>query len=241
MTGRRGSLIVGADGCPRGGWLAVLEDLDSGEIHSRLFPSAEALLLQEPLPAVLAIDIPMGLPATGQRQCEVEARRILGRPRSSSVFPVPVRPALRARSREEADRLHRRVDGRGVGAQAWHLYGRIREVDALLRKHREVAAVTFEVHPEVAFTAWNGGAPMGYGKKSRQGREERLALVRHTFGPQAFERVRARYLVREAAHDDILDAFATLWSARRIRSGKAVFLPSTPALDPQGLAMRIVY
>lgn len=232
--------IVGADGCPNGAWIAILENLQTGEVHSRLFATAEALLLQEPRPAVLAIDIPMGLPNSGSRRCEGEARKILG-PRRSSVFPVPIRPALKATSREEADLLHRAVDGRGVGVQSWHLYGRIRQVDRLLQLHPQVAKVTYEVHPEVAFTAWNGGQPMVHGKKCRAGRDERLALLRKSFGPNAYRQARAQFLVREAAHDDLLDAFATLWSARRIRTGSAVSLPDPAPLDSKGLPMRIVY
>ncbi|MCH9646627.1 MAG: DUF429 domain-containing protein [Deltaproteobacteria bacterium] len=232
--------IVGADGCPKGGWIGILENLETGEVCSRLFPTSEALLLQLPRPSVLAIDIPMGLPDSGARECEGRARKILIQ-RRSSVFPVPVRPALGASSREEADRLHRAVDGRGVGVQSWHLYGRIREVDRLLQHHQQVAAITYEVHPEVAFTGWNGGKPMAHSKKSRAGRAERLALIRRTFGPSAFDQVRERYWVKEAAHDDILDAFATLWSARRIHAGSAICLPDPPPLDTKGLPMRIVY
>jgi predicted RNase H-like nuclease len=43
------------------------------------------------------------------------------------------------------------------------------------------------------------------------------------------------------ADDDILDAFAALWTAERITSGVAVTLPENKPLDSTGLPMRIVY
>jgi len=41
--------------------------------------------------------------------------------------------------------------------------------------------------------------------------------------------------------DDLLDAFAVLWTARRIAEGKAVTLPARPPLDSFGLRMAIAY
>jgi predicted RNase H-like nuclease len=45
--------------------------------------------------AVVAIDIPIGLPDTGRRQADLEARAVVG-PRWRSVFLSPVRAALQA-------------------------------------------------------------------------------------------------------------------------------------------------
>ena len=46
---------------------------------------------------VVAVDIPIGLleePITGGRECDKEARLMLGTPRRSSVFTPPTRAAL---------------------------------------------------------------------------------------------------------------------------------------------------
>jgi len=60
-------------------------------------------------------------------------------------------------------------------------------------------------------------------------------------GPRAYETVRERYLHKEVASDDILDAFAALWTAERIINRDAQSLPEEPPVDSAGLPMRIVY
>ena len=52
--------IVGVDGCKRG-WICVGKDLLAGEFFSEVQPSIERLLASIPRPAVMAIDIPIGL------------------------------------------------------------------------------------------------------------------------------------------------------------------------------------
>ena len=42
--------------------------------------------------AIIAVDVPIGLPDSGARGCALEARQILRKPRSASVFPAPVLP-----------------------------------------------------------------------------------------------------------------------------------------------------
>jgi predicted RNase H-like nuclease len=44
-----------------------------------------------------------------------------------------------------------------------------------------------------------------------------------------------------AAVDDVLDATAVAWSALRIASGEAQFLPETPERDPSGRSVAIWY
>ena len=74
-----------------------------------------------------------------------------------------------------------------------------------------------------------------------RGRSARLRLVEAHFGPGVFARARSRWLVKQVAHDDILDAFAVLWTAERIRRGEADTLPAQPLVDAAGLRMEIVY
>jgi predicted RNase H-like nuclease len=61
------------------------------------------------------------------------------------------------------------------------------------------------------------------------------------FGPAAYDAVRDRFPAKDVAHDDILDAFATLWSAERILRGESRSLPESPPTDEFGLRMEIVY
>ena len=148
-------------------------------------------------------------------------------------MPAPIRAAATARSRAEADAITRAADGRGVAAQAFGIYPKVAEVDALMRASEAARRVVVETHPEVGFALWNG-APMPFAKKTREGAAARRALVEATFGPLAAPGHPRRLL----APDDVLDAFACLWTARRIVAGTARTFGGT--IDAEGLPMRIV-
>ena len=231
-------MIAGVDGC-KGGWICITKDLVRGDISSGFFPSLGSLLEWIPAPVVLAVDMPIGLTEAGSRQCDKLARKMLGRPRASSVFPAPIRPALQASSREQADEISRSIDGRGVGAQAWGLYPKIRQVDEILQGSPLARRYTFEVHPEVCFMEWNGGAAIAEPKGSAAGMAIRTGLVDTHFGKEARGAVRERHRYGRVADDDIHDAFAALWTAERIRLGQANLIPDPPDIDSTGIEMGI--
>jgi predicted RNase H-like nuclease len=189
---------------------------------------------------MLGIDIPIGLRDEGARECDKRARQVLGRPRASSVFPAPIRPVLSAGSWEEACAIREQVDGKRMSKQAWAIVSRIRCVDREMIESPTLQNRVREVHPEVSFWAWTG-SPMRHRKTSGAGRAERLEVVEAYFGPGAFDAVRALYPVGRVGHDDILDAFAALWSAERVLKGSARTLPRHPPVDRRGLRMEIVY
>ena len=97
------------------------------------------------------------------------------------------------------------------------------------------------MHPEVSFRAWNGGVAFAASKKRSDGFAARRALVERHFGADAFTRVRAQWTKSRVADDDVLDAYAALWSAERIARGVAISLPDPPLRDAFGFPMRIVY
>ena len=235
----RAMLAAGVYGC-RAGWICVTREIGSQQIASGCFESARALFSQRPSPNLIAIDIPIGLTDSGPRACDLAARQLLGRPRASSVFPAPIRAVLDARSWEEACAIRNRAEGKRMSKQAWAIVGKIGEVDEELRAHPRLRKRAREVHPEVSFQAWDGAA-MRFRKTSRRGRDERRPLVDRYFGPAAFQMVRDRFRVKDVGHDDILDAFAALWSAERILRGMSRSLPERPPIDPCGLRMEIVY
>ncbi len=103
--------IAGVDGC-RAGWFVVLVECGgrTGREGHRIFSSFRDVLDLKPKPTIIAVDIPIGLleePSAGGRECDKEARRILGTPRRSSVFTPPTRPALASATYEEAQGLAR--------------------------------------------------------------------------------------------------------------------------------------
>lgn len=226
----------GVDGC-RAGWVCVRHT--RAGLDAELFDSAERLFAQRPHPDALAIDIPIGLPERGARPCDRAARKRLG-PRRSSVFPAPPRSILRASSYDEACAMRFQLEAKRLSKQAWGIVAKIREVDAALEREPSRAAWVREVHPEVSFRAASG-APMQHAKKKRPGREERLALVARLFGVRAFDDMRARFTRHDVADDDLLDAFAALWSAERISRGAAELVTDERPLDARGLRMEIVY
>ena len=233
-------IIAGVDGC-KTGWLCIVKDFDSGLITSTGFSNARLLLQQEPEPSIIAVDIPIGLTEAGPRQCDIEARKLLGFPRRSSVFPAPIRPALKSRTREQADSIRRAVEGLGVSAQSFGIYNKVSEFDEILSLQSHLQERVKEVHPEVCFWAWNDKQAMLYSKKSANGRTERHNLVVKHFGAKIIEDTRAKYPVKSVSHDDIYDAFAALWTAERIFNGKAGVIPNLPPHDAMGLRMEIWY
>jgi predicted RNase H-like nuclease len=230
--------IAGVDGC-KGGWLAIHKDLGSGEISSEVHSSGDQLINRATTPEVLAIDIPIGLTDSGSRQCDLLARKMLGQPRGSSVFPAPIRPALSAKDRREADAISRSVQGKGVPAQAFGLYARIRQIDEIILRDEEVREFIYEVHPELCFMAWNNGEPIQASKKTYEGMLIRQGLVTAHFGPEAVRAIRKKHLPSLVADDDIYDAFAALWTAERIHAGTAEVIPDVPEIDSFGLEMRM--
>ena len=209
----------------------------------RVCPCFEEVLAWASGSAVVAVDIPVGLlerPVPGGRDCDREARRLLGRGRASSVFTPPVRAALAAKSYAQA----RRLNGRGLNRQGFLILPKIREVDRVMTP--ELQGSVHEVHPELSFRAMAGRA-MRHPKKTPEGRRERLAALCRALGERR-ERLEAalRQAVRRhgregVAMDDVLDALAAAWTAERIARGLARRIPPDPPVDARGLRMEIWY
>jgi predicted RNase H-like nuclease len=231
------TMIGGADGCA-GGWICIERDTITGDIFGEVFSSTRELLERARYLAVLTVDIPIGLTEAEPRECDREARRLLTSTRASSVFPAPVRPALDASTYHEACERSAAACGKRLTKQAHAIMWRIRQVDAILRSEPELRSRVREVHPEVCFYAW-AGRPMQHGKRTSQGRAERLELVEEHFRG-SFEVIRGEIPYRQAADDDILDAFAALWTAERIVRGMAITVPAVPSEDRFGLRMEMV-
>jgi predicted RNase H-like nuclease len=234
------ALLAGVDGC-RAGWVAAIADTAGGPLRLEIFPSAAVLVDALAGAALIGVDIPIGLTEAGPRDCDVAARRLLGRPRASSVFPAPIRPILHAATRAEANLRHRAADGRGFGVHAWNIVPKIREWDALLQARPALRARVFEVHPEVAFAALNGGAAIAAPKRGREGHAVRRRVLRRVYGTKTIAAALAALPSRLAQRDDVLDALVVLWSAARIYLGEGVSLPAPQETDAAGLPMAIWY
>jgi predicted RNase H-like nuclease len=120
--------------------------------------------------------------------------------------------------------------GACITIQALNILPKIAEVDAAMTP--ALATRVHEVHPELAFMALNDGVPVAEPKRSPEGRALRIALLE-----AAGEVVPPK--PRGAAMDDLLDACALRWSARRIADGAHATVLPEPDRDAQGLPMQI--
>ena len=241
--------VAGVDGC-RAGWIAVLKNVESGTWRFRFAPTLGEIVDAEERPRIIAIDMPTGFADCaehGGRPCERAARGLLVG-KTSSVFPTPCRAALEATTHAEASAINRRSGPTGVGLtrQAFHLFPKMRELDALLRSRPAVVARVFEAHPELAFMRMNDGRPALAPKRTAEGQRLRQRLLaRHGFTATAKAWVTHRHgaslRVSQAGIDDALDAAAVCRTALLIHHREATHLPDTIAHDRHGLPMAIWY
>jgi predicted RNase H-like nuclease len=200
---------------------------------------------------VIAIDVPIGLLdayEVGGRDCDRAARKLLGKPRGSSVFPAPVRCVLAVLSgspgpvakkhKEACDRSRASAPhGKGITRQTFNILPKIREVDDLLRTRPELRDVVREIHPEVCFYQLAGGKPMTHRKSLRSGKDERRGALSRVFPElNLIEKIGREQGLKI---EDILDATVACWSASRLAVGEARRVPESPACDSTGLPMAI--
>jgi predicted RNase H-like nuclease len=238
---RRMTWLAGIDGCPAG-WVVAFVRPDGGDLRLRVLPNFADIPAVPDAPAILAIDIPIGLPERcgyGGRAAENAVRPLLGA-RQSTVFSVPARAAVYADSYREAcaAALQNSDPPRKVSKQLFMIAPKIREVDASLRADAGLASRTFEVHPELAFWRFNGERALSEPKKVK-GRPygPGLALRRRLLAAAGLEA--PRQVPAGAGADDVLDALACAAVARRIHAGTAVPFPDPPPRDRFGLPMAI--
>lgn len=220
--------VVGADVCPAG-WVGVV--LRNGGVravvHAEIAGLAAMAAEDGPLDA-MAVDIPIGLADSGPRQADVLARKAAG-PRWASVFMTPVRDALLANTYAEALKISRELTGRGISSQAYRLRAKILQVD---RWRTEMLAYpVVEAHPELSFAAM-AGAPLPDSKATWAGAVARCQLL-------MAERIGLDSDLGlsglRVGIDDLLDAAAVAWTARRVADGRARRLPPEPERFSDGL------
>ncbi len=224
--------VVGVDGC-RAGWIAVIWT-DVGA-HCELLSSFSKVLSVHP--GIIAVDMPIGLPPKHGRIAEHEARSILGA-RRSSVFSTVSRAAYAANTWKEACEINliNSVPPKKLSQQSFAIFKKVKEVDAAITP--ALQSRVREVHPEVIFYEMNDRQPLHFSKKKRDGASERVKLLERSGFPWS-TLGHPIYLKKNVADDDIIDACACAWSARRILEGTARYYPEKEERDARGLLMRI--
>ncbi len=210
-----------------GGW--VVARVADGTVSWSVVDSAAAVLRTTAGCTAVGVDVPLGLPAgPARRACDDECRARLGRA-GSSVFPAPPREVLEAGSYEEACVVARRLTGRAISLQAFHLGPKIREWDALGALPDGVV----EVHPEVSLRTLAPGVDFASKKTARGAGQRIAALGRRLDVARALGDLPAG-----ARLDDVLDALLAAWSAQRWACGAAEVLGAE--VDDRGRPMRVV-
>ncbi|MBB6306817.1 DUF429 domain-containing protein [Xanthobacter tagetidis] len=247
------ALCAGIDGC-RGGWI-VAAWTGAGPLSLTRIAALADLFSGDDAPRIAAIDIPIGLPERSGprgRAAERLVRPLLGR-RQSSVFSVPARAAVAAGlgAGDEATRYRAACAAaraasdppRAVAKQSFHLFPKIAEADALLRGRADLRDRLIECHPEAAFWAMNGQAELTRAKKVKgrpcpDGLRLRIDLLAAAGLPTDALSTQTANALR-AGLDDLVDACACLWTARRALDGKALRFPDPPERDAFGLPIGI--
>jgi predicted RNase H-like nuclease len=255
--------LAGVDGC-RTGWIVAFlrpsaypGEVDAGspkricanrkveEVRVRIVPRFADVLAAPEAPAVVAVDMPIGLPdriGPDGRGPERAIRPLLGA-RQSSVFPVPPRAAIFADDFGAAcaAALAASEPPRKVSKQLFMIAPKIREVDECLRRDPRDVARVHEVHPEFAFWRLNGGRALGEPKKVKGvGYAPGLALRRSLLIAAGLPTaIVAAPPPKGAGADDLLDALACAAIARRLHAGSAQSFPDPPGRDAFGLPVAI--
>lgn len=214
--------VLGVDGC-RGGWVGIVLGPGRGARPRGVFGATLAALVAEAEAAgaalaAIGVDMPVHLGDAWPRPCDVAVRAHLGR-KASSLFVTPPPAAYAAASYAEACAVSRELTGGWAPSrQAWALGPKIAEVEAWAP---HAPCGLHEVHPEVSFSLMSG-APLLARKFSWAGHAARRAaladqgiVVPDDLGPAG-----------RAGADDVLDAAAVAWTARRLAVGAAVSFPA---------------
>ena len=217
----RAETCAGIDGC-RAGWVVATREGTSvvSDIHDVLVRRHR----------VVGIDMPIGLAADGDRHADRAARRFLS-PRSSTIFSTPSRACLGSSGYVQACARSAAATGKKISLQSWHILNKIAELDHVVSPADEDRVI--EVHPECSFAEMHGGQPL-VSKHTAEGRADRTALLEREFGALPDT-------PRGASRDDVLDAYAVLWTAERFAQGVHRELRGEDhQRDERGLLMRIV-
>ena len=231
--------IAGVDGCP-GGWLCVVMDVEGRFVAATVFRTAAELLAHDPRIQAMAIDMPIGLAHAGRRRCDEVARERL-KAKAVCVSNAPLRPALYAPSRVAASAISHALCGRKVGAQEWSLYPKVINLDRVLTPLHQ--RWCFEVHPELSFAVWSANGPLAEAKDTPEGRRRREELIDGAWRGARLDALADlgphQHGSADYALDDVNDAFAAVWTARRIVEGKAERIPDMPEIDGRGLRIEM--
>jgi predicted RNase H-like nuclease len=225
------SVVAGVTPCGRR-WLVASAKIAGSNFACeppRLYDSFLEVLGERPAFSVVVVNSPIGYldsPESGVRNCDAEARTMLGR-RGGTVRKAPTRAVLSgALSWNEA----------GLDAVSATMLPRYIEVAAEMSPYRQ--RTIYEGQPELSFYQLNKDNSLQFSKTSEAGHEERRAILLAKMN--TIEKV-IDANIKTVRERHFFDASALLWSARRVFARAAKRIPLDPMWDSEGLRMEIVY
>lgn len=229
----------GIDGCKAGWFYIALNDSDSYECN--IFSSISEIHSKFSSSHLTLIDIPIGL-IEGElhyRSCDQAARQLLSK-RKSSIFPAPCRQAIYCNSYKEASLKNFKITGKKLSKQSWFISRKIKEVDVYLNDNNTLKNFR-EAHPELCFLGINNQQEMQFNKKTTDGINERLTLLKKYIvnAEEIYFSALNQYLRKDLARDDILDALVLAYAASQ--SKHLLSLPKKSEFDKRNLKMEITY
>jgi predicted RNase H-like nuclease len=225
--------VLGIDACGKHGWVGVGLTTDGTYAGSLVEARIDVLIERAGDVRAIGVDMGLGLLETGWRRADLEAKARLG-VRRSSVFLVAPRAVWQEADYAAAAERCRELTGSGLSRQAWGLAPKLLEARACWLRDPERI---HEVHPELSFQALAGGTPLSHAKKTWRGQHLRRALLAGAGIALPGELGEADRIPA----DDVLDAAAAAWSARRIALGTAERLPQTAERDTDGRVVEICW
>jgi predicted RNase H-like nuclease len=227
--------IAGVTPCP-GGWLVLparLAGVTMVAEEAFVVRRLAEVLDYRPKFEFAGINAPMGLsdePSGKFRECDEEARELIGWPRMVGITPVPSRAALRAPSRDAALKLEPWLTKDDLRRFRWY-----KEAEQELQPFHQRSF--YSGNPDLSFQVMNGDVKLKTSPFHEDGRIERLELVRARM--PGVDEVISRVPPQGAGPTHMLQAAAMLWTGRRA-SGRAVSrLPMDPKWDTAGMRMEL--
>lgn len=230
---------VGAHYCGDS-WLTVAFDADGYDHAAVVDGIGDCWLRYEDVARTVLVDVPVGLPADGVRECDRLARSALG-PQASAVVAPPVPDAVRKRRYGVANRVHERQTGEELSERAFARSDAVAVVRDLLAEFPGANGVIAESNPELCYRAF-AGEPLERDRDTAGGYAERMRTLA-SVDPDAPPAVQAAAESVAGADVDVLDVLdgMALAYAAHPGAGERHSLPPTPPTDDDGNRMELVY
>ena len=221
--------LIGIDGTPSG-WIASIgSSKDKCVSFITISENLDKLLSDYPN-SVVVIDMPIELNKKNYlRECDVLAKRYLGKGFQSSIFIPPLKRVLECTDYQEANMLSKKITGKGLSKQSWNLKSKISELQSISKLSNKI----YEGHPECTFKMLKNET-LKAKKKSVLGIFERLGILKEA-GLDPLSITMHLESTPTIKIDDVLDSMVLFITASRIFEGNHFcFKKSKPIDDDDG-------